>query len=129
MYLLYAGPSNNKALFFESVLFGIDKSKTLLAVSNGYDLLCFLQQVKKGESYPSLIILEIDMPRLDGVETLELLKTDDIYCLIPVYILYTASSTKDISLCTKLGADCMPQPTTGGSWKTMVQHFCDSCNS
>jgi CheY-like chemotaxis protein len=128
MYLLYAGPSNTKALFFESVLFGIDRSKTLLAVPDGYELLCFLQQVKKGEAYPSIIVLEIDMPRLDGLETLELLKTDDIYRLIPVYILYTKSSEKDLTLYTKLGADCMPQPTTGSSWKTMVQQFCESCN-
>lgn len=129
MYLLYAGPNEAKASFFESVLFAVDKSKTLLNVSNGYELLCFLQQVKKGEAYPTLIIMEMKMPKLSGTETLELLKSDDIYRLIPVFMLYQEVCDEDLSFCTKLGADCLPQPTSGLSWKTMVHQLCDGCNS
>jgi CheY-like chemotaxis protein len=128
MYLLYAGPNKAKALFFESVLFTVDKSKTLLAVPNGYELLCYLQQVKKDESYPALIILEMEMPRLGGIDTLELLKSDDIYRLIPVYILYTAANEDDLSFCTNLGADCLRRPTSNISWKTMVSQLCERCD-
>jgi len=126
MYLMYAGPNEAKASFFESILFGVDPSKTLVATTNGYELLCCLQQVEKGETYPALIILEMNMPKLGGMETLELLKSDDIYRLIPVCILYTTATAIDLAFCARLGADCLPQPTTYTTWQALVYQLCDS---
>jgi len=128
MYLMYAGPNEAKAFFVESVLFGLDPSKTLVAVTNGYELLCYLQEVKKGEAYPALIVLEMNMPKLDGMDTLELLKADDIYRLIPVCILYTTATQNDLSFCTNLGADCLQQPTTSTSWQALVYQLCGRCS-
>jgi len=124
MYLMYAGPNEAKASFFESVLFGSDPSKTLVAVTSGYELLCYLQEVKKGEAYPALIILEMKMPKLAGMETLEFLKVDDIYRLIPVSVLYTTATDNDLSFCEKLG---MLQPTSNKSWQALVNQLCDRC--
>lgn len=127
MYLMYAGPNEAKASFFESVLYGSDPSKTLVAVTNGYELLCYLQEVKKGEAYPALIILEMAMPKLAGMETLEFLKADDIYRLIPVLVLYATATSNDLDFCERLGADCMQQPTSNTTWQALVDQVCDRC--
>ena len=127
MYILYAGSNTEKGYFLENILYSIDKSKTLLIVKNGYQLLSFLQRVKKGEAYPELIILEVDMPRLNGQETLELLKTDDIYRLIPVVVLCSNEEAEIQSYCYKMGADCMPQPYSNATWMSTVQQLCDRC--
>lgn len=129
MYLLYAGSNTAKAAFLEKVLYSVDKSKTLLAVPNGYELLSFLQKVKKGESYPALIILETDMPRLSGRETLQFLKTDDLYRLIPVVVFSSTVDMEDMQYYTNLGAECIPKPLTAATWNTVVMQMCNACHA
>ena len=45
---------------------------------------------------PDLIVLDLNMPRMNGSEVLEVLKSDDELKLIPVVVLTTSSAPEDI---------------------------------
>ena len=45
---------------------------------------------------PDLILLDLNMPRMDGRETLAAIKSDDLLKAIPVVILTTSGATPDI---------------------------------
>jgi CheY-like chemotaxis protein len=45
---------------------------------------------------PDLILLDLNMPRMDGRETLAAIKADDEFKAIPVVILTTSGATPDI---------------------------------
>ncbi|HKQ37374.1 MAG TPA: response regulator, partial [Verrucomicrobiae bacterium] len=45
---------------------------------------------------PDLILLDLNMPRMDGRETLAAIKTDDALKAIPVVILTTSGAAPDI---------------------------------
>lgn len=62
-------------------------------VVNGKELLAHL---KNCQQYPDLIFLDLNMPIMDGRETLAILKKSEKLKVIPVFVLSTSSSQQDI---------------------------------
>jgi len=63
------------------------------------------------KSMPDLILLDIEMPVMDGFEAIKLLKANDTYAKIPV-IFYTSKTDNDTQIkCLELGAvDIIEKP-------------------
>lgn len=71
-----------------------EKSKinaTLDAVYDGEEALEYLEK-----NLPSLILLDINMPKMNGFELLEIIKSNEHYKHIPVLMLTTSSDQEDI---------------------------------
>lgn len=62
---------------------------------------------------PTLILLDLNLPRKDGRQVLAVIKSDDIFRRIPVVILSSSDSEKDITSCYNLGANCYIVKPTG----------------
>ncbi len=60
---------------------------------------------KRGEAKPGLILLDLNMPGIDGRRTLEIIKSDSALKAIPVVILTTSADERDIQTCYTLGAN------------------------
>jgi two-component system, chemotaxis family, response regulator Rcp1 len=58
---------------------------------------------------PDLIIMDLNLPKMDGREALALIKHDPELKCIPTIILTTSDVQADILLCYKLGANCYLQ--------------------
>ena len=76
----------------------------LIEFENGQELLDFLERDAEA-ALPDLIILDLNMPRLNGFATLEQVKKHPQWRSIPVVILTTSSYPGDEATCLKLGAD------------------------
>ena len=65
----------------------------LKTVNNGEDALAYL----KGQSNikPCIILLDLNMPRMNGIEFLQIAKQDDLIKRIPVIVLTTSSEQQD----------------------------------
>ena len=77
------------------------KIKTQISVAkNGQDALDFLYQrgAHSNAEKPDLILLDINIPIISGLEVLEEIKADEVLKKIPVIILTTSSNEKDIDL-------------------------------
>jgi len=72
---------------------------------DGEEALNWIQKWDNGEPTPIVILLDLNLPRYNGLEVLKELKTHDIYKTIPVIILTTSSESKDIETAYKLGAN------------------------
>ena len=57
----------------------------------------------RNPSQPILLLLDIKMPRVDGVEVLRQLKSQPETALIPVIILTTTDDPREIQRCYELG--------------------------
>lgn len=128
MFFMYVSTEVSGFEQLEKELNFIDHNKKLVAVSNGYDLIQFLQNVKKGDSYPDLIILSTKMSRLKAREVLELLKSDDIYCLIPIVIFLSELEGEDDDFCRRLGAETMLTPAGNNEWQNAAKKMCTLCD-
>jgi two-component system, chemotaxis family, response regulator Rcp1 len=83
-------------------------SNTVAVVRDGAEAIEFLK--KEGQFtdclMPNLILLDINMPRLNGIEVLEFIKNDEKLKKIPVVMLTTSSSDADIAACYERSANC-----------------------
>jgi CheY-like chemotaxis protein len=71
---------------------------TLHVVNNGVDALAFLR--REGEyaeaPTPDLILLDLNLPRMDGREVLAAVKEDEALRRIPVVVLTTSEAEEDV---------------------------------
>jgi CheY-like chemotaxis protein len=63
----------------------------------------YLDRVPDG---PLLLLLDINMPRMDGVEVLRRLKDDPQTNQLPVIILTTTDDPREVKRCYELGCSC-----------------------
>lgn len=81
----------------------------LSIVSDGAELLAFLKREgeftsKANEPLPDLILLDLNMPRMDGRQALAAIKADADLRRIPVVILTTSKAEEDMFKSYDLGA-------------------------
>ncbi len=77
-------------------------------VEDGVEALAYLRREGKysDAGKPDLIMLDLNLPRKDGREVLEELKSDPVLKTIPVIVLTTSRSDKDILRSYELHANC-----------------------
>jgi CheY-like chemotaxis protein len=77
----------------------------LYVVSNGEQAIKFVRRTDPGAPRPSLILLDLNLPVTDGVAVLADLKGDPEFLAIPVVVLTTSRSHRDIQQCYELRAN------------------------
>ncbi|KAB7756263.1 two-component system response regulator [Mycolicibacterium mucogenicum] len=88
--------------------FADNKIKNTLHVArDGQEGLDFLYRrgVHADAPTPDLILLDLNLPKYDGRELLEAIKSDEDLCHIPVVVLTTSSAEEDILRSYKLHAN------------------------
>ncbi len=101
------------------------KVKTNIAVAkDGTEAIEFLKCQGKftDNKLPHLILLDINMPKVNGIEVLDFIKKDDQLKKIPVVMLTTSSSESDIAECYEKSANCfITKPVDFGKFLNVVQ--------
>jgi len=59
----------------------------------------------KAEGNPIVILLDIKMPKLDGIQLLSQIKSDENLQTIPVVIMTSSRESQDLETCYQLGAN------------------------
>lgn len=85
---------------FNRVVKTLNLNHKIIEANNGEEALEILR-VK--EVIPDIILLDLNMPKLNGLEFLRILKNDDILKFIPSIMLTTSSNHKDLLECYKIG--------------------------
>lgn len=81
--------------FYTDSLRQVDPRIQVDEARTGITALEYLSKAKSANSLPCLIVLDINMPRMGGRETLEEIRKDDILEHIPIVIFSTAGSPKE----------------------------------
>ncbi len=86
-----------------------DISNEILWFSDGQKALDFLHKQGDGSEFDEakkyLMLLDIRLPKIDGMKTLEMIKKDDKLQKIPVIMLTTSDDQLQAGVCYELGCD------------------------
>jgi len=87
---------------------GLNHQHVISRVKDGEQAINFLKRegLFENATIPDLVLLDINLPRLDGKEVLNFIKQSSIFRKIPVVIFSTSNSEKDIEDCYQQGANC-----------------------
>ncbi len=83
---------------------------TFRCVQDGLQIMDYLKhagnyQDPRSAPFPDLILLDLNLPRMNGREVLARLKTNPHYRSIPVIVLTTSTNIEDVKICYDLGAN------------------------
>lgn len=98
----------------------------IIHANDGNEALAYLDGLADGH-LPCLIILDINMPGMDGRQTLIQLKQHETYKNIPVVMFTTSNSPTDIEFARKYGADFVTKPLRFDEIENLVTVFADRC--
>jgi len=71
----------------------LNSNTTLSVAGNGEEALVYLRNLE--HPLPGIILLDLNMPRMNGIDVLKILKNDERLRRIPVVILTTSKEEKD----------------------------------
>lgn len=111
-------------LSFERSKFAVN----LHAVPNGEECMNFLHQEGKyaDKPIPDIILLDLNMPRMSGMETLDEIGKDPRYQKVPVVVLTSSKSDEDVLRAYKLRCSAyLIKPITFMGFTRMIQSFVD----
>jgi hypothetical protein len=72
---------------------------------DGEEALSYLPRWEQGEPLPVVILLDLKLPKVDGLEVLRQVKSHTQYRSIPVVVLSTSAEDRDIRTAYQLGAN------------------------
>src|ERR1700692_2333119 len=105
-----------------------NRSIHLHVASDGVEAMAFLRQegVHDRPPPPDLILLDLNLPKMDGREVLAHIKEDDSLKLIPTVILTTSDAEGDILKCYQLHANCyLKKPVQLDAFENLVKSIND----
>ena len=116
MTILYADDDLDDRELVTEALMTIDPSISCVSVCDGRQL---INMLKRTEQLPDLILLDINMPVMDGRECLIEVKKDLRFREVPIIVYSTTDNLNEIGLFYKLGAMFMRKPNS-------FKELCDS---
>jgi CheY-like chemotaxis protein len=96
---------------------------------NGENVLAWLEKCITDQSLPELIVLDLNMPKMNGTQTLLHLKKDERFKHIPVVIYSTSLNHIEREECIRLGAHSyVIKGITFNECKIIAQSLYDCCS-
>lgn len=99
----------------------------IVHAENGKEALSALGHLMAKGIEPCLIILDINMPVMDGRQALSHIKCTEDYKDIPIVVFTTSNSTLDKSFALKWNADFITKPLQVQDLEALAQDFAKRC--
>jgi CheY-like chemotaxis protein len=126
--ILWADDDADDLQMMREILLKNGKSYSIREVQNGRQALDYLDQARREQALPCLIILDINMPVMDGKQTLSAIKSIEAYRSIPVVVFTTSASELDQVFCERMGTPMITKPPSYARLETTVVQLLEYCH-
>lgn len=99
MKILFIEDDTIETMKLTRTLSKLDEKHSLIQANNGEEAL----KILKENNLPDIILLDLNMPRMNGIEFLQILKKDPLLKYLPTIILTTSENRTDLLECYKTG--------------------------
>jgi CheY-like chemotaxis protein len=129
--LLVVEDSNEDFRMLERLMRRMAVQNPIYRCTNGDEVLEFLYKQSSNANFraalrPSVILLDLNLPGIDGRDILERLKQDISFREIPIVVFTTSSNPRDIELCYQKGANgYLVKPMDAQGLRKTIQAFVD----
>lgn len=104
--ILSAEDDPDDRLLIQDAVETICPSLCLQFVHDGKELLDYLYKaISDPHGLPTLVLLDLNMPLMDGREALKKIKMENSFKDLPIVILTTSDEERDREICRQFGAD------------------------
>ena len=104
----------------------IDPSVNVVHVEDGLEAIEYLSR-SKDTALPCLIILDINMPRMDGKQTIAEIKKDEVLNTVPIVIFSTSSSPMDYLFFEQFDVEMITKPSDITAMRQDIKRVLQYC--
>jgi CheY-like chemotaxis protein len=109
--ILYIDDDQDDLMIFEESVNTLFPDITLFKAQSSEAGIKILNELEMGKKpYPSLILIDLNMPKMDGRQTLQHIRSHERWQEIPIAIFTTFADLDDIAFCKRYGSTCITKP-------------------
>jgi CheY-like chemotaxis protein len=127
--ILYAEDDLDDVFMIRQAFEQFDGNTEIVHSSNGFEALEELNKAKAEERLPCLIILDINMPGMNGREALIRIRQSEDFKRIPVVLFTTSSSEPDKAFARKWEAEFITKPLVFSELEALAKRFVSLCSA
>ena len=125
-FILYVDDDEEDREFLSEALVSVSPDVKVKLAENGLQALEFLEAIKSSR-LPCLIVLDLNMPFLNGMETCHRIKTDDVLQSIPVMIFSSSEKPMDKNDFSEMGIEYFTKPNHVEQIRDIAGHMVSVC--
>ena len=108
--ILCVDDDNDDLFFIKEVIRSQKHSFEIEECKNGMDALDYLENCLTKDELPCLIIMDMNMPRMDGKQTISKIKENDVLSQIPIVVFTTSSNVAHKKYFEEQGINFITKP-------------------
>lgn len=125
--ILYAEDDLDDVFMIRQAFEQFDNNTQLLHANNGFETLEKLKEAKANNNLPCLLILDINMPGMNGRETLIRIRQSHDFKDIPAVLFTTSSGEMDKAFAKKWNAEFITKPLVYSELEELAKRFVSLC--
>lgn len=125
--VLYADDDVDDLMLIEEAFSQYANNVELITACDGIEALHYLESLEQFDAAPCLIILDVNMPRLNGKETLRRLRNLQRFQDTPVVLFTTSSLPLDKVFAQKFKAGFVTKPIDAKQMAHIADQFVEHC--
>ena len=99
-------------------------SNTIQIARDGEEALAYFGRWEAGEALPAVILLDINLPKVNGLEVLQRLKSHPVFRRIPVVVLTSSRENSDLKTAYDLGVNSyIEKPVSFNKFIEVAEHI------
>lgn len=126
--ILFVEDDEDDREFLLDAVKNVNPSVNVIFALNGMEALNCLQQRKTQLQLPCLVVLDINMPLLDGKETYKKIKEDLQLGSVPIVVFTSSQNPNDKALFNQLGVEFISKPYDFSYMNEIVSHMISICS-
>lgn len=124
--VLYADDDNDDLQLLRDA-FSQYSDVELVTLTDGRQALSYLENLPEEGAEPCLVILDVNMPRINGKEALVRLRQLERYKEVPVILFTTSTNPADVDFAAKYAAGFITKPININQLETIADTFIEFC--
>jgi CheY-like chemotaxis protein len=122
--ILLAEDDDGHAELIRELLLEVGVRNPITRFRDGQEALDYFNNRTELLNHSFLLLLDIRMPRVNGVDVLRHMKADDLLKDIPVIMLTTTDDPREIQNCYQLGCNCyITKPVEFGQFTAVLKQL------
>lgn len=122
--ILYIDDDQDDLMIFEESVNTLFPHVTIFKAQSSEAGIRILNQLEsENKPYPSLIMIDLNMPKMDGRQTLQHIRSVEKWQEIPIAIFTTFADLDDIEFCKLHGSACITKPMNFMDFSKTLQNL------
>lgn len=127
--ILYADDDQDDLMLIKDAFHKYSTHLEVITVENGYEVLSYLNNLSSRDPIPCLIILDINMPLLNGKEVLKKIRAMERFKHTPVVLFSTSSGYQEKRFAEDNNAAFIPKPMDMDQLEDVTTKFIEQCSA